>query len=95
LTEEAQGRYLCVDLAILGSGLRVVGLSLKTNPKSFLAVSDFSTPPLKLSNPNMSAEEVTKPTEEDSTAVFEPVVKLEKAVEVKDGEEDEEVLFKM
>ncbi|GAA5826700.1 hypothetical protein JCM5353_000086 [Sporobolomyces roseus] len=43
----------------------------------------------------MSAEEVTKPTEEDSTAVFEPVVKLEKAVEVKDGEEDEEVLFKM
>ncbi|GAA6063919.1 hypothetical protein JCM10212_003537 [Sporobolomyces blumeae] len=43
----------------------------------------------------MSAEEVTKPTEEESTAVFEPVVKLEQAVEVKTHEEDEEVLFKM
>ena len=75
--------------------MRVVGWSLKADSKSFLAVSNFSTPPLKLSNPIMSAEEVTKPTEEDSTAVFEPVVKLEKAVEVKDGEEDEEVLFKM
>jgi len=57
----------------------------------------FSTPPPPNTHEhtNMSAEEVTKPTEEDSTAVFEPVVKLEKAVEVKDGEEDEEVLFKM
>ncbi|GAA5922920.1 Ran-binding domain-containing protein [Sporobolomyces koalae] len=43
----------------------------------------------------MSAEEVTKPTEDESTAVFEPVVKLEQAVEVKTHEEDEEVLFKM
>ncbi|GAA5977318.1 hypothetical protein JCM5350_002427 [Sporobolomyces pararoseus] len=43
----------------------------------------------------MSAEEVTKSTEEESTAVFEPVVKLDQTIEVKTHEEDEEVLFKM
>ncbi|GAA5895811.1 hypothetical protein JCM5296_006673 [Sporobolomyces johnsonii] len=43
----------------------------------------------------MSAEEVTKPVEDESTAVFEPVVKLDQTVEVKTHEEDEEVLFKM
>ncbi|GAA5888840.1 hypothetical protein JCM6882_002873 [Rhodosporidiobolus microsporus] len=46
----------------------------------------------------MSAEDQnTAPAtnEEDSTAVFEPVVKLDTAVEVKTHEEDEEVLFKM
>lgn len=43
----------------------------------------------------MSAEEVTKPTEEESTAVFEPVVKLDQTIEVKTHEEDEDSLFKM
>ncbi|GAA5870389.1 hypothetical protein JCM16303_001985 [Sporobolomyces ruberrimus] len=43
----------------------------------------------------MSAEEVTKPTEDESTAVFEPVVKLDQTIEVKTHEEDEEALFKM
>ncbi|KAJ8297193.1 Ran-specific GTPase-activating protein 1 [Rhodotorula toruloides] len=44
----------------------------------------------------MSAEEATKPQgEEESTAVFEPVVKLDQTVEVKTHEEDEEALFKM
>ncbi|GAA5827253.1 hypothetical protein JCM11251_001193 [Rhodosporidiobolus azoricus] len=46
----------------------------------------------------MSAEDQTTApaaTEEESTAVFEPVHKLETAVEVKTHEEDEEVLFKM
>ncbi|GAA5899000.1 Ran-binding domain-containing protein [Sporobolomyces salmoneus] len=43
----------------------------------------------------MSAEEATKPTEEESTAVFEPVVKLDQTIEVKTHEEDEDSLFKM
>ncbi|BGP12376.1 hypothetical protein JCM10213_002020 [Rhodosporidiobolus nylandii] len=46
----------------------------------------------------MSAEEPTTApatTEEDSTATFEPVVKLDQTVEVKTHEEDEEALFKM
>jgi hypothetical protein len=33
--------------------------------------------------------------EEESTAVFEPVVRLEQKVDVKTGEDEEAVLFKM
>jgi hypothetical protein len=33
--------------------------------------------------------------EEESNAVFEPVIKLDERVEVKTGEDDEDVLFKM
>lgn len=46
----------------------------------------------------MSAEEpTTAPAagEEESTATFEPVVRLSETVEVKTHEEDEEALFKM
>jgi Ran-binding protein 1 len=45
----------------------------------------------------VSAEEptVVATAEEESGAVFEPVIKLEEKVEVKTHEEDEEVLFKM
>ena len=47
----------------------------------------------------MSAEEPTNAPaaagEEESTATFEPVVRLSETVEVKTHEEDEEALFKM
>jgi hypothetical protein len=45
----------------------------------------------------VSAEEPTTAAEqvEESTAHFEPIVKLDQTVEVKTHEEDEEVLFKM
>mmetsp|Transcript_11356 Transcript_11356/g.19259 ORF Transcript_11356/g.19259 Transcript_11356/m.19259 type:complete len:208 (-) Transcript_11356:1316-1939(-) len=41
-----------------------------------------------------AAEKEETPKEEESTATFEPVVKLEE-IEVKSGEEDEEVVFSM
>lgn len=43
----------------------------------------------------MSAEDSTNPQTEDSTATFEPVVRLSETVDVKTHEEDEEALFKM
>ncbi|GAA5837250.1 hypothetical protein JCM9279_005630 [Rhodotorula babjevae] len=43
----------------------------------------------------MSAEEPTTAQVEESSAQFEPVIKLDQAVEVKTHEEDEEALFKM
>lgn len=43
----------------------------------------------------MSAEEPTTAQVEESSAHFEPVIKLDQAVEVKTHEEDEEALFKM
>jgi Ran-binding protein 1 len=51
------------------------------------------------SDPTVSAEEPTNAPaaagEEESTATFEPVVRLSETVEVKTHEEDEEALFKM
>ncbi|GAA5858726.1 hypothetical protein JCM8547_004957 [Rhodosporidiobolus lusitaniae] len=49
------------------------------------------------SSRDMSAEEPTTaaPEQEESSATFEPVIKLDQTVEVKTHEEDEDVLFKM
>lgn len=78
-----------------------------SSPSSFSRSSSTSSRPLRPQQPgSLATSKLTSvfsqnPTvdapaaDEESGAHFEPVIKLEEAVEVKTHEEDEEVLFKM